>query len=682
MASKSLKYSARKMLQYSPEQLQQKLTGVFTLVFDDGEYTVDAKSTVFSRYAWNLHVEYPDTPLLFKHHAYSITQNSRFGSNTHIKLLEAVGWSVYDAYSNRSNGPDINIIAKRIYEITNEMYNHLVTTVEQNVSSIDILDFIEIMDYPTVKEVLDTAPATEEGIEKSYSVLKRALKLTPELEHNNLSKASRAGLVREGQLLQCLGPRGYITDVDSNYFRTPIMRGFAKGMRKFHDALIESRSAALSLFNSKLLLRDAEYFARRLQILCQIVETVHPGDCGSDHYLRWKIRDKEFDSDGNMICPSDLETFNGKYYLDESTGNLKVITPNDKHLFGKILKFRSPIAGCNHPNPNGICATCFGELALSVPKRTNLGHLCAAAMTQQSNQNILSTKHYLTGVSNVSSIVIPPEYRDYLEVSSSGNGYLFKETLKDKKVYLVILPHFVPGLVDLNTVESVEELGLAHVSEITVVGVRVVDKNGNEFNQTLHVGVDRRKASFTYPMLEHIQKTGWSFDEKGNYIIDMTDWDYKRPALKLPLRQYNMSDHAKAISITIESNKEKLKERDGSQSPEDVLFELANLVNSKLSVNIALLEVILLGSLIQSSAQKNYYFPKYGTHKELTVAPDTIANRSLGGTVTYNAMAQNIVDPNSLFHKHRPQLMMDVFLKPQETLTDPYRYDKYYWDGQ
>ena len=142
MASQSLKYSARKMLQYSPEQLQQKLTGVFTLVFDDGEYTVDAKSTVFSRYAWNLHVEYPDTPLLFKHHAYFITQNSRFGSNTHIKLLEAVGWSVYDAYSNRSNGPDTNIIAKRIYEITNEMYNHLVTTVEQNVSSIDILDFI------------------------------------------------------------------------------------------------------------------------------------------------------------------------------------------------------------------------------------------------------------------------------------------------------------------------------------------------------------------------------------------------------------------------------------------------------------------------------------------------------------------------------------------------------------
>lgn len=160
----------------------------------------------------------------------------------------------------------------------------------------------------------------------------------------------------------------------------------------------------------------------------------------------------------------------------------------------------------------------------------------------------------------------------------------------------------------------------------------------------------------------------------------MKGWDYSRALMKLPQRQYNMSDHAQAISVAIESNQEKLKERDGSHSPEDILIELSDLVNSKLKVNIALLEVILLASLIKSKQQDNYYIPKNYSTKELTVARDTIANRSLSGTCAYDAMAQRLMHPSSLFHDHRPELLMDVFIKPEETINDPYRFSKIFDD--
>lgn len=681
MPHKGKRYSARKMLEATTEELHDLLSGQFTLVFDDGEMEVSAHSTIFSSYAWEFHRLYPATPMLKKHHCAYITEKSAFGNNTHTKLLHNVSWSVYDAYRDIVGGPSPNILAKKIYEISNHIYNDLILRTEEFVVSLDITDFLEIMEAEGVKETLENPAPTQEYIEKAYKDIQYALKSNPALEHNPLSRAVRAGLVREGQALQCLGPRGFMTDIDSHYFPTPIMRSFAQGLRNFYGALTESRSSSKSLVSNKLLVSKAEYFSRRLQILCQIVETVHTGDCGSKNYLRWRVRPKEVGTDGKLLRPNDLEILQGKYYLHEETNTLRVIHAEDTHLVGKILKIRSPVAGCNHPDPNGVCSVCFGEMHLNVPRDTNIGHLCAAFMTQQSNQNILSTKHYLDGAALADAIRLPPEYKDYLTVSSSGNAYLFKDTLKDKENYIIVLPHQVPGLVDINTTEELDgELSLTYVSDMTHIGIRSIDKEGEIKNELLNVAMDRRRASFTFPFLHHIKKVGWSFDDKGNYVISLQGWDYSRPAMRLPARQYNMSDHADAIANAIESSQERLREKDENQSPEDELIELSDLVNSKLNVNIALLEVILLGALVQSTVERNFFIPKATTKKQLTVASDTISNRSLSGMTAYNAMAQRLVSPSSLFHDHRPQLVMDVFLKPNETINDPYRYERYYRD--
>lgn len=682
MQHKGKRYSARKMLELSTEDLHDTLSGNFTLVFDDGEMEVSARSTIFSSYVWDLHRLYPNTPMKKKHHCAFITDKSVFGNRTHIKLISNVIWDVYEAYKNVIGGPDTNILSKKVYELSNHIYNDMVLRTEDSVVSLDITDFIEIMEFPTVKDVLDNVVGNQEYIENSYKVLREALRSTPELQHNSLAKAVRSGLVREGQALQCLGPRGYVTDVDSHFFKNPITRGFAKGLRYFHDSLTESRSSAKSLVSNKILLSGAEYFARRLQILCQVVQSLHQGDCGSQKYLRWKIRPREIDNHGKQLRPSDLETLEGKYYLHEESNTLRTIGSDDTYLYGKTLKIRSIIAGCAHPNPNGICSVCFGEMSLNVPKKTNLGHLCAATMTQQSNQNILSTKHYLDGAALTDPIRIPPEYKNYLGVTETGNAYTFKESLKGRENYIILAPHSVAGLVDLYNVENFEDLALFHVSDIYAFGLRSTGSRDDDvLEQTLIVGVERRRASFTIPFLHHIKKVGWSFDQKGNYIISLDGWDYNRPAMKLPSRQYNMSDHAKAISIAIESSQERLRAKDEMHSPEDELVEFSDLVNSKLNVNIALLEVILLGSLVQSTTENNFFVPKAGTKRQLSVASDTIANRSLSGMIAYDAMAQKLVNPSSLIHDGRPQLPMDVFIKPQETINDPYRYENYYYDN-
>lgn len=673
-------YSARKIAALKPNELKDKLKGEFDLQFDDGVMRVNAKSTLISLYVWEFHRRFPLTPMLKEHHCASLTQGSEYGSNTHIKLLNTVMWATRDAYIGKSDAPSQMLLAHMVYEISNQIYNDLVLMTEEHVVSLDITDFTEVINNKKIKEVLSEESADKDYIDRSYSAIELGLKKDPSLANNNLARALKAGLIKQGQLLQCLGPRGSITDLDNHYFPVPITRGFTQGMRSFYNLLVESRSSSKSLGATKSQIKDAEYFARRLQILVQEVQTLHKGDCGSNHYLHWKVRDEDKDEDGHVHRNCDLDMLEGKYYLDEQTNQLKVLRRSDKHLIGKTIKLRSIVAGCNHPDPNGICETCLGELSLSIPPGTNLGHMCAAHMTEKMNQTIISTKHYIMGRAQIGAIKVRNEYRDYLSVNKAGTGYLFNKRLADAEAYMVVVPAMTPGLVDLATVDSVEELSTSLTSSITEIGIRAVLPKGKELRQALVVNVDRRKASFTYNMLRHIKQVGWTLDENKNYLIPLKGWDYSKTVMTLPDRQYDMSDHAKAVASKLELNLSTVNS-DDVKPVEEHLVEVCDLVNSKVHVNIAALEVIVLGSLIRSRPLKNYFIPKGHTTKELGAAKDTVAHRSLSGAMAYDDAAARLIHPQSLFSDHRPQLPMDVFIKPDEVLKDPYRYTVYFKDN-
>ena len=674
-----MRLSARKVLAAPIEQLHKDLRGEFTLVFDDGEMEVDARSTILSAHVWEFHRRYPKVPLLKAHHVKTLTEKSEYGSSTHLKLINRVLWDTRDAYLGDENAPSQMQLAALVYETSNRIYNDLVTKTDEYIVSLDITDFIEIANSPKVKEVLDHPEENGAYINKAYSAISHALKQDESLKNNNLSRVVRAGLVRHAQVLQCLGPRGYVTDLDSHYFPKPITRSFMQGMRSFYNILIESRSSSKSLGANKDQISSAEYFARRLQILDQIVERVHPGDCGSTKYLHWRVRDAEYDQYGNVSRPSDLTTLEGLYYLTDQ-GELKAIKSSDKHLLGKHLKIRSIVAGCNHPDPNGVCATCLGEIALSIPPGTNLGHLCASYLTEKISQSILSTKHLQSGSGGDEKLTLRKVHQVLLAISKIGLGYNFDKSLeKCSEVYMVLAPSSVSGLVDLNNVDNVEELATTHVSEITAIGLVAIDKEGNEFNHLLTLEVDKKKASFTYAMLRHVKKVLWHFDTKGNYRISLKGWDYHQAAFRLPQRQYSMDDFGNEVAAVIESSVKRLKEEE-SKSVEESLVSISDLVNSKISVSLAILSVVVLGSMLRSRIRQDYYLPKAGTSREIGVAKDTIFNRSMSGVIAYDAAAARITDASSLFNDHRPQLPMDIFVKPQEVITDKYRYSLYFKD--
>lgn len=538
------RFYAKDLLPEKTEVLWESLKGDFILVFDDGEIVTNERETIYSSYVWDYHRAFPATPLKLAHHIQAICKGKEPPAGAHLKLISNVYWDVYECNVGIYTDPTMltDRLSRMAYEVTNEMYNELSLRCEAYVTSMDVLDFLAITKCHDIEQALTNIEPSEQGMETAQKLIQNVINDDPRFRQNAVAIATRTGLSRLGQTLQILGPRGFLTDMDSNIFRYPIMNSYMKGVRSLYDSMIESRSAAKSLANSDAPLKNAEYFSRRQQLICQNVRHLHFGDCGSQNYLLWPVRGVRYNGT-TKISNGDLKTIVGKYYLDEETNTLKVVKASDTHLVGKTIKMRSVIAGCKHPDAYGVCMTCYGEAGLGIPARSNLGHIACVSMTAIIGQLILSTKHF-DGSSVVEGIVLKPHERTYLAAETNGNSYLLSDKLRKKKrVHVRIPTKCVPGLTDLKLVDNVAKLNITRTSEFEAIGILTDDGHAQEFT-TLEVSVNARNSSLTHDFLAYVKRTGYTISDDGLYYeFDMKDWDYSKAAFVLPMAHFNMSDH-------------------------------------------------------------------------------------------------------------------------------------------
>lgn len=646
-----IKLLARKMLAYKPDDLWDLLTGEFILVFDDGEIETNYKETLYSNYFWDFHRRYPETPLLTRHHVNHILKLRPLNARTHNMLLTVINRDVSNTYKLEMP-TELWPLSLLISNITNDLYNALVTRIDEYVVGMDILDFLEITEYPLVKMAMSEVTEDPESINDVKKKILSLMNNDPVIKDNVLCSGVRANILKSDQVIQCVGLRGYVADIDSKPFPHPILTGFVSGMETLHDSLIESRSASRSLFFSKGQLEDAEYFARRLQLQTMVVERIHKGDCGSQEYLEWIVRS------------TDLKNLAGKYYLGSDGKTLEVILSSSTHLIGKIIKIRSVVAGCQHPDPHGICSVCFGGMTINTLLDTNLGHNCGATTTQQTTQAVLGTKH--SDVSNGG---------DNLFLSDIGKRF-FTIKLKTLEIFLkavtyhtifnlVIEQNDVLGILDIQTLDNFEDLNLSRVSSIDMVSIQYDSKN-DITSVPVQMGQKNRKPFFTKEFLAYIKKKGWTVDNKGCFVIDMHDWPITKPIMMYPIKHENMGEHSKTVASLIESSIGDIGERIKSDSPVLLLAELFDTVNKKLNVNIALLEVVVYGGMVRSIEDGDYRLPKVGTPRSLSVTSLNIANRSLSAELAYKDQFESIRNPASFFKDNRTDHVMDCFIKPFE----------------
>jgi len=650
------------------------------VTFDDGEIIeTNDREILFSSYCWEFHRQYPDTPLLKKHHLQEVLRGRSFNDSSHYKLLEIIYWDVAAVYHLHTPAARDHI-TRLVYQITNTIYNDLTHRLEEYVVSLDILDFLEAADSPNISAALDAMQPNPKSIEHTYEVIGEELGKSATLAHNALALFTRSGVVKQSQVLQCIGPRGYVTEVDGSHMEVPILRSFTKGMRSLYNMALESRAASKSLYFSEAPLQDSEYFSRKLQLMTMAVEYLERGpiaapgentmgialgNCCSTDYLVWRVRGEERVND-EVIYKGDLEFLDGKYYVNETTGLLERLNRSDYHLVGKTIKLRT-VLGCKHHDSHGVCSVCFGGLGDNISPYANLGHICSAMMTQQSTQSVLSTKHLMTS-SVVEAIMLTDLARRFFKVGSKGDTYLLLPEWRNKPFKLIVSSQEAYGLTDIALVDNVVDINPSRISAVEIVEVMVGTDEAHERHPII-VSHHSRKAVFTSELLQHLKTYHWQTDGTGNFVIDFSHWDYSKPILRLPQKEYSYAKHASEISRIVESRVKDITMRSKPDSPKATLMELFELVNSKLSVNIACLEVIIYTVMCKNTTDDNYALVRNAENAGLGVIDPIISGRSLSAVYAYESQYKVILDPKSFFPQNRNDHLLDVFIAPAEVVA-------------
>jgi len=645
------KINVRELVAMTKEQIWSLPNEQMILVFDDGELTTYGRASIISWYYWEIHRTYPTAPIYKSHHV----GNGHYKPSVHLNLASNIMWDTYFALNEV---PSVDHLCRLVYGITGELYNDMTYRLESHITTVSLLDYVEIHEHPVSVEMREKTRPTDDSISDAYATMKHLLYKTNEMPNNNVTKFCRADLVSAGQVVQSVAPRGFVTEIDSRIFRHPIMNSYTEGMLSLQDSLVESRSGAKALLAQKDPLEHTEYFNRRMQLGCSVIQNLHMGDCGTKRTVKFKVRSESL----NQVA--------GKFYeVTDENGDksLQVVAVNQKSLIGETLKLRSSMV-CEHPDPYGVCSTCMGQLALSVPRGTNIGHVAATELCAQVSQAVLSTKH-LDVSSSAVSIDLSEYDRKYVYIGQSGDKIYIKKPKKFTKMSLVVDSADVKHIGDISRIEDVTELSSTKMSSCRYIKL-IIENEEDEDVVVLGVSSGKNLSSLSLDMLMHLKDNGWSLNEDGHYVIDLTGWEYSKSILILPMKHMNMLDFMDIIKVMVESTSKSKDEVGGEHkrlvdydSLSHALTDLHLIVAEKISVNIAHLEIIIRSILIRNDAAGDHRLPLPKTPILFGSYRANMENRSLSGLMAFEAQSKAFRRAESYAITNRMDHPMDVILK-------------------
>ena len=665
----------REFLKFKPLELLQGLKTNLDVLFEDNVVKpMTYKEIIIQRYLLDFVVNLPvKVPINSNQCITNFYSNGYFTSkvigNFFSTVLEtlAIIQEASNIFSRESILKHTNTIYYTGYKILNDIYNELVYDKLEYSGTVDITDYMEVQFKEDIVKAIQHVQQeqTPASVTHAYDVVENTIRNDLSIKDNNFVKAYQSGSINRNQAMQIIGPRGFITDLDNTIYKKPVSSSFILGMNSIYEMAIESRAAALALYLSTTAVTKSEYLARETQLVTMVVESLVDGDCGSKDYLEWLVRPK--DVTGNV---SDIDNLLGKYYLNEETGLEEPITKNHKHLEGKTIKLRSAI-NCKLPNPKHICLKCFGRIGYAIPYHSNLGHYCSTAVSKEITQAILSTKHLTTSASST-TIKLDPSVVDYVHVKK--NLYYLNPDISTtySKVLLTVSQGELFGIKDINSNTNIANIILSNISRIDKIAI-LLYKTENDTPTVVNLTVkqSKRLGMFTHALLQYIIKYKYTIDKDGKYVIDISKFNYKQPIITIPEAQDSMLDLSDKYKSVLKSKQSTYKS--AKVTPELLLDTVFNILNQKLSVNLALLEVIVYAFTIVSSEDNNYNLARNSLSREVAILKDVIVNRSLGAGYAWERLTRIIIlSTRSYAGNNAIEHPMDVILKPQEVLTNTY----------
>lgn len=683
----------QEFFKFTKEELYNDLKQGHNVIFADGVLYLTPNEIIFNRFIWDIFVDLPSTEAYKKYGGmdivmdYSITRyynNGFFSSGSLSGLLERILKDIclkyVEPYLDRTILGDF--LFEKLEKVYNDIYNVIVCNGTEYQSSIDILDFYNIQFHPRIIEAIKKVAEeqSEESILNSYKVLDDVIRTTESLRENPVVIGYLSGSFNASQVFQILAPRGYVTEVDSGIIPTPVLSSYFLGLECIASQAKESRAAAKAQFISIRAIEQSEYLARMLQIVTMRMERLVDGECSNPTYFNWYVNPDP------SIGKPELPLLAGSWYLDEETGEEKVISVKDTHLIGKTIKIRLP-SGCGHPDPGCVCLKCMGRIGYSIPYDTNLGHMLGVFLTQGITQGLLGTKH-VTGSAVSISFELGPKEAEFF-TKSGKNGLKLKNSnfSKNKTYELYIKEENFKGLRGLVSGMDFNNMASNRLSKIESFHIKVTDnKTGVSTYHDCNVAftksavkknkVDKNTSNsskvfgyFTHDFISYVvgesdEKKNYRLDDEGNfYAINLNNWKGKGSIIEFPNLEYNFFQLTKEIRSAVRNlgSEERKVER--------LIQNLFDLVNVKIDIPLSIISVIASAFVVNDAEAKDVRLAR-GKKDDIYKLGDIIKYGSLGGTAAFERHAQLFITPNVFNNLNKGYHVLDVALAPDAVIEE------------
>lgn len=632
-------YTAMEIAAMTKEQVFALPEGGLRITFCNGERVICKTTAVAeSRFYWQLFIEYNVTGILPKHFV-----GNQYSTSVHLKIAGETFWTVFmNTIGQLQPGQGLDVfweLSRRIYQVGNEIYNHSVVHDAEHMSSLDIMDLIEILEHPTVASAKEMYARDEITVDEAHNIIYAFMESDDvSLIENEVARCVRCGIYSRRQIVQMIGPRAIIPDINGEAFKTPIEPGYVEGLNTYYDRAIESRTASIAYANAKGPLEDSQYNNRQCQLMGGVIRTIHPGDCGSKHPIPWQIKDKDA-----------LSRVTGKFHIDEN-GVPILLKGDEEHLIGTTLKIRS-ITTCQHHDSTSPCSICLGLSAWTTPPDTVPGHHLMIAPLAQISQTILSTKHVISSTKCL-----------FIDIDSSNSKWLahnpenFQEVIlkkavsKNERIAIRVPVHEAMFINDVISASSPELLVPSRITEISNLQVMVYgEDNAVKMNYDLDVSVASLGCPLSYEFLVHARNNSWELI--GDYLeFDMTDWDHSFPLVISPRRGDDIMSILRDVEGFLHSfNKPGVIRAVDQRTPGDAIDALLTLMLKKIDVNFVNVEVFVraLMSRIDEMGRPTYELPVGGEPFMFITMKDAILNRSVGAALGFERQDSFLLNPAS-----------------------------------
>lgn len=151
--------------------------------------------------------------------------------------------------------------------------------------------------------------------------------------------------------------------------------------------------------------------------------------------------------------------------------------------------------------------------------------------------------------------------------------------------------------------------------------------------------------------------------DRARYVIPIDKWTRRSPVITLPNSVFDFTSFNKNLESIITSKK-RIDKTGNTISYEAMLSELFTFCNSKLNVNIALLEIILYGFTINDYVNDDYRLARGSKNSIMGGIGDVIKNRSVSTIMGYEELTSGFLDPITTKPEFKESSMFDILIDP------------------